>query len=375
MSKTKIKQSPREPLFHISKRNDVTLTGSILIHGLGILIALILSSLLIILVTGSKPLDLFKAMYEGVVGTPIANSGINKQYMESIHKMAILLAISLAVTPAFKMKFWNIGAEGQVLIGCLVSAFCMLEFGGRIENNALLVIMVLASIVGGAIWAVIPAICKAFWNTNETLFTLMMNYVAMTLVSYFIMVKDRSGRSDLGIINERTGFGYLPNLFGRNYMFNIVIILALVVIMFIYLRYSKQGYEISVVGESENTARYIGINVKKVIIRTVALSGAICGLVGFMIVAGDKHSINSSIVGGQGFTAIMVSWMSKFNPLIMIPVSALIIFLSVGSKSATSAFRIDNSVGDILTAIVIFSIIACEFFTQYKINFRKRKGD
>ena len=224
----------------------------------------------------------------------------------------------------FKMKFWNIGAEGQVLMGCLASAFCMLEYGEMLEEPVLLLLMLASSVLIGAIWAVIPAICKALWNTNETLFTLMMNYVAMTLVSYFIMIKDKSGRSDLGILNERTGYGYLPTLFDRNYIFNILIVLGVTVFMFIYLKYSKQGYEISVVGESENTARYIGINVKKVIIRTVAISGAICGLVGFMIVAGDKHSIKSSIVDGQGFTAIMVSWMAKFNPILMIPVSLLI---------------------------------------------------
>ena len=373
MTDAKLKHT-REPLIHITKRDDVSLLKSTLIHLAGIAVALILGSLLIVGVTGLNPAQLFKSMYEGVIGTPIANSGINKKYVESIHIGAILLCISLAVTPAFKMKFWNIGAEGQVLMGCLTSAFCMLEFGGKMDNTVLLIVMVTASIAVGAIWAVIPAICKAFWNTNETLFTLMMNYVAMTLVSYFIMVKDMSGRSDLGIINERTGYGYLPNLFGRNYIFNIVIVIGITIFMFVYLKYSKQGYEISVVGESENTARYIGINVKKVIIRTVAISGAICGLVGFMIVAGDKHSIKSSIVDGQGFTAIMVSWMAKFNPILMIPVSLLIIFLSVGSKYATSAFRIDNSIGDILTAIVIFSIIACEFFTRYKINFRTLKG-
>jgi len=372
MADIKTKQV-HEPLIHITKRDDVGLLKSAVIHLVGIVIALLLSSLLIVLITGQNPIEIYKSMYEGVIGTPVANSGINKKYMESIHIAAILLCISLAVTPAFKMKFWNIGAEGQVLMGCLASAYCMIEFGGMFSEPVLLIIMVLVSIIIGAIWAIIPAICKALWNTNETLFTLMMNYVAMTLVSYFIMVKDKSGRSDLGIINERTGYGYLPKLFDRNYIFNILIVLGITIFMFIYLKYSKQGYEISVVGESENTARYIGINVKKVIIRTVAISGAICGLVGFMIVAGDKHSIKDSIVGGQGFTAIMVSWMSKFNPIIMIPVSLLIVFLSVGSKYATSAFRIDNSIGDILTAIVIFSIIACEFFTRYKINIRKPK--
>ncbi len=370
MADIKIKQA-HEPLIRITKRDNMGFKKSALVYAIGILGALILSSLLIVLVTGLKPTEIFKSMYEGVIGTPIANMGINKKYVEAIHSAAILLCISLAVTPAFKMKFWNIGAEGQALVGCLASAYCMLEFGGTMDNTVLLIVMLLASIVFGMIWALLPAICKALWNTNETLFTLMMNYVAMTLVSYFIMLKDRSGRSDLGILNERTGDGYLPELFGRSYIFNIIIVTVITALMFVYLKYSKQGYEISVVGESENTARYIGINVKKVIMRTVAISGALCGLVGFMIVAGDKHSIKSSIVGGQGFTAIMVSWMSKFNPLIMIPVSLLIIFLSMGSKYATSAFKIDNSIGDILTAIVIFSIIACEFFIRYKVNFRK----
>ncbi len=375
MTNLKAKQ-PHEPLIHITKRDDCGLLKSTLVRFIGIAVALVLSSLLIIAVTGQNPIVLFKSMFEGVFGTSIANSGINKKYVESLHIVAILLCSSLAVTPSFKMKFWNIGAEGQVLMGCLVSAYCMIEFGGDINNTALLIIMVVASIVMGAIWAVIPAICKAYWNTNETLFTLMMNYIAMTLVSYFIMVKDKSGRSDLGIINERTGDGYLPNLFEMNYIFNILIVAAMTVFMFIYLKYSKQGYEISVVGESQNTARYIGVNVKKVIIRTVAISGAICGLVGFMIIAGDKHSIKDDIVGGQGFTAIMVSWMAGFNPIFMIPVSMLIVFLSVGSKFATSAFKVDNSIGDILTAIVIFSIIASEFFIRYKVNFRKSaKGD
>ena len=375
MTNLKVKQS-HEPLIHITKRDDVGLLKSAMVHFIGIVVALVLSSLIIIAVTGQNPIALFKSMFEGVFGTQIANSGINKKYVESLHIVAILLCISLAVTPAFKMKFWNIGAEGQVLMGCLVSAYCMIEFGGDMNNTVLLIVMVVASIVMGAIWAVIPAICKAYWNTNETLFTLMMNYIAMTLVSYFIMVKDKSGRSDLGIINERTGYGYLPELFDRNYIFNIIIVALVTIFMFIYLKYSKQGYEISVVGESQNTARYIGVNVKKVIIRTVAISGAICGLVGFMIIAGDKHSIKDDIVGGQGFTAIMVSWMAGFNPIVMIPVSMLIVFLSVGSKFATSAFKLDNSIGDILTAIVIFSIIACEFFIRYKVNFRKStKGD
>lgn len=369
MSKNSSK-TVKEPLLHFTKRDDITGIKSVLVHGIGLLAGLIVCAIFIMLVTGLSPIEVYVKMFQGTFGGEVTR-------LKAIHHTAILLAISLAVTPAFKMKFWNIGAEGQVLIGALAAAYCMLEYGNSLEEPVLLLVMFLTSMVAGIIWAIIPAIFKAFWNTNETLFTLMMNYVATTLVGYFIMVKDRSGRSDLGILNERTGYGYFPKLFGQDYYLNISIVILITILIFIYLKYSKQGYEISVVGESQNTAKYIGINVKKVIIRTMAISGAICGITGLLLVAGSPTpSITENIAGGQGFTAILVSWMSKFNPIIMIFVSALVVFLGDGGASATDALKIDSSVGDVLTAIIIFFIIGCEFFIRYKINFRKRqKGD
>ena len=356
-----------EPLVHITKRDDLPPWKSGLVQIVGIVLSLIVCGFILALFSGLSPVDVYTKMFQGTYGGKVT-------MMQSFHRAAILLSISLAVTPAFKMKFWNTGAEGQVLMGGLAAAACMMHLGGTMDNTTLIIVMFIVSMLAGIVWAVIPALCKAFWNTNETLFTLMMNYVAMTLVSYFIVANDRSGRSDLGIINERTGYGHLPQLFGQPYWFNIIMISIIFIIMAIYLRFSKQGYEISVVGESENTARYIGINVKKVIIRTMMISGAICGLTGLMIVAGDQYSLKETIVGGQGFTAIMVSWMSKFNPFTMILISLLIIFLGDGGKSATSALGADNSIGDVLTAIVIFFIIGFEFFTRYKINFRSKKG-
>ena len=360
----------KEPLIHFTKRDDITGFKSVLWHGVGLLAGLIVCAVFIMLFTGLNPIEVYVKMFQGTFGGEVTR-------LKAIHHTAILLAISLAVTPAFKMKFWNIGAEGQVLIGALAAAYCMLQFGDTMEEPLLILTMFLTCMVAGMIWAMIPAIFKAIWNTNETLFTLMMNYVAITLVSYFIMVKDRSGRSDLGILNERTGYGYLPKLFGQDYLLNIAVVILITVLIFVYLKFSKQGYEIAVVGESQNTAKYIGINVKKVIIRTMAISGAICGIVGLMLVAGSPTpSLKEDIVGGMGFTAILVSWMAKFNPIIMVFVSALVVFLGDGGASATDALKIDSSVGEVLTAIIRFFIIGCEFFTRYKINFRKRqKGE
>ena len=202
----------------------------------------------------------------------------------------------------------------------------MFYIGDAVPSWLLIIIMLFASIFAGAVWAGIPGFFKAIWNTNETLFTLMMNYVAMQLVSFFIMLWVPSGSQVLGIVNAKTRNGWFPSILDQKYLLNIIIVAVLTVIVYIYLKKSKQGYEISVVGESENTARYIGINVKKVVIRTVLISGALCGIMGWILAAGADHSITSNSVGGNGFTAIMVSWMSKFNPIIMIFSSLLVCF-------------------------------------------------
>ena len=227
------------------------------------------------------------------------------------------------------------------------------------------------SLVAGAVWAGVPGFFKAIWNTNETLFTLMMNYVAAQLVSLLIMYWVPSGSMVLGLVNSDSRNGWFPSLFGQKYLLNILIVALLTVIVYVYLKKSKQGYEIAVVGESENTARYIGINVKKVIIRTVLISGALCGVMGWILACGTDHSINASAVGGNGFTAIMVSWMSKFNPITMIFSSLLVCFLQKGAGEIASNLGLNSSVGEVLTGIMILFIISSDFFVNYQIHFRK----
>ena len=269
------------------------------------------------------------------------------------------------------MKFWNIGAEGQVLISGLACVATMMFLGSALPTGLLILVMVAVSILAGMIWAVLPAIFKAYWNTNETLFTLMMNYVATQLVDYFLKVFVKDGS---GVLTPMPQFG-LPVIGNQAYLLNVLIVAVVTVLAYIYLKYSKQGYEISVVGESENTARYIGINVKKVIIRTMLLSGAICGLAGLLLVGGTNHTISTTTVGGRGFTAIMVSWLAKFNPLFMVLTTFLIIFLELGSKQLTSDFGISSSIADISTGIILLFIIGCEFFLQYRIVLNRNRKE
>ncbi|MBR3289883.1 MAG: ABC transporter permease [Clostridia bacterium] len=350
----------RPPLITITKRDDSTLGRNILVRFIAIVAALIVSAVVTVLVTDSDPLKLFQTIFDGAFGSDrIWGTG---------EDVAILLGIALAITPAFKMRFWNIGAEGQVLIGALAGALVMMTFGG-VPTWLACVAVVLAGISAGAIWGIVPAFFKAHWGTNETLFTLMMNYVAIQLIKFFLKVADKSGSSTVGASLLQSG--KFPTLFGQEYMLNILVVALLTVLMFVYLRSSKQGYELSVVGESENTARYIGINVKKVIIRTMLISGALCGLIGVLLVE-TSQSIDPNLAKGNGFTAIMVSWLAKFNPVMMVLTSLLIVVLSRGAENVSTTMGLNKSFSDILTGIILFFIIGCEFFINYKVHFNLR---
>jgi simple sugar transport system permease protein len=306
-------------------------------------------------------------MFKGAFGT-------NKRIWVTIRDIVMLLCISVGLAPAFKMRFWNIGAEGQVLVGGIVSAACMIYLGKMIPTIPLLVIMFIVSMIAGGIWGFIPALFKARWNANETLFTLMMNYIAIQLTSFFVAKWENPfGSNTVGIINQMTKAGWFPSIGGQMYLLNVIIVLALTVLMFLYLRYSKQGYEIAVVGESENTARYAAINVRNVVIRTMAISGAICGIAGFIAVAGASHTISTSTAGGQGFTAIIVAWLSRFNTFIMMAISALLVFLEKGAVEIASQFDLNDFVSEMITGIILFFILGSEFFINYKVRFRRGK--
>ena len=353
-------------LFHIVKREALPWYRAWMIRGAAILLALIMCSIVTVMVTGLNPLSLYKTMFYGAFGT-------ERKTWVLFQKLAILLGISLAVTPAFKMRFWNIGAEGQVMAGALACATVMITLGNTIKSNWLmLLIMLVVSVGAGALWGFLPAFFKAHWNTNETLFTLMMNYIAIQLAAYFIIIWEvPKGSGKIGMINQNTQIGWLPYIGGKQYAIVIILIAIMTVLLHIYLKYSKQGYEIAVVGESERTARYAGIKVEWVIIRTMVLSGALCGFIGMLLTGGTDHTLSTDLVGGRGFTAVMVSWLAKFNPIVMILTSFLLVFLQLGAKEVATSFYLNESFSEILTGIILFFIIGCEFFITYKIQFAK----
>ena len=354
----------KQSLFHISKRDTLPLSKALLIRGGILLLALVICGLITTILTGKNPIDVYATILSGAFGT-------SRRIGVTFRNVAVLLGLSLAVTPAFKMRFWNIGAEGQTMIGCLATTTCMILLGDKVSTPVLIVISLAASIVAGAIWGFLPAFFKAKWNTNETLFTLMMNYVAMQLASYFIIIWEvPKGAGKIGIINQDSHAGWLPTV-GNEYLLPILIVALMTGFMFIYLQYSKHGYEIAVVGESQRTASYAGIKVDRVIIRTMILSGSLCAMMGFLMTSGIDHTLTTTIVDSRGFTAVMVSWMSKFNPFIMIAASLLLVTMDRGASEVSSTLGLNHSFADILTGIILFFIIATEFFITYKVTLRK----
>lgn len=344
---------------HVAQRAPMAAWKAALLRVAAVLLALVVGGL-ILLCLGYNPLLVYQTMLNGALAKKTARA--------SVVRNAVPLAIvALGVTLAFKMKFWNIGAEGQICIGAIAASFFAYSFDW--PSWLLLTVMAVAGFIAGGLWGLIPAIFKTKFGTNETLFTLMMNYVATSIVACMTNIM-RGQASSLGTLNKATKAGWLPVINGQRYTINIIVVLVLTFAMYAYLKYSKQGYEISVVGESENTARYAGINVSRVMIRTMLLSGAICGLCGFLVVAGKDQTISTTSAGGNGFTAIIVAWLAKFNTFYMMLISFLLIFLDRGASEIASAYSLNEYAADIITGIILFFILGSEFFINYRLVWR-----
>lgn len=356
----------KEPLVRIVSRglSEISRGKGILIRVFAILGALLVGALLITIM-GHDPLAVYGEMLAGSLGS------------ESVIKETIRIAVPLLITGlgislAFRMRFWNIGAEGQILVGAVAASYFALFCYDSMPSWLLFIVMGVAGVLAGGLYGLIPAFFKSKWGTNETLFTLMLNYIALCFIKYLQNGpwKDPNLRGFPKIAMFDTS-ARLPKVFGIHIGW--IIAIVLVVLVWLYLRRTKQGYEISVVGESTNTARYAGIKVNKVMLRTMFLSGGICGLVGFIQCSGADYTLAETTAGGIGFTAITVAWMAKLNPPIMALVAFFIAILDKGSGRIQTVFQIPASAAEVLTGIVLFFLLGCEFFINYKLVFRGAK--
>lgn len=353
----------KDAVIRVTKRSELTNRQIMLLRLFSVVLALAAGGIFILII-GHNPFAAYATMVKGVFRSTLAFQG-------TIKIMIPLLISALGITLAFKMQFWNIGAEGQIIFGAICSSYFAL-FHSNLPHALLMALMFAAGIIGGGLWGLIPAYFKARFNTNETLFTLMLNYIALHMIT---LLRDGPWADP-----ESGGFPKIAR-FTQNAQLDEVlgiqsgwiIALLLVVFVFVYLRYTKNGYEISVVGVSHATANYAGMNVKKIMLRTMFLSGAICGVAGVVQSAGSDMTLATSVAGGVGFTAIIVAWLAQLNAFGILIVSFLFAVLEKGSGVMQSTYGISSYSADVLQGIILFFVLGCEFFVRYRLVFRGRK--
>ena len=351
------------PLIRLAKRGSMSPGRIWAIRAASILVALLLGSIAIA-ITGNNPITAYATMITGSLG--------KKTAIRQTVKIAVpLLGCALAIAPCFKMRFWNIGAEGQITAGAIAATYFALYWVDKLPSVVLLIVMALAAALAGGIWGLIPAFFKAKWNTNETLFTLMMNYIIIGIVSW-LQGGPWEGRPGSQIIPQFDAAACLPKVFGIHCGW--IIALVLVVVMFVYMRYTKHGYEIAVIGDSMNTARYAGMNVGFIMMRTMFLSGAISGVVGFIVASGANGTLYNGVADGVGFTSITVAWLSQLNAFAMIAISMMLAVLTKGAETLQTMLNVPASISDIIIGLLLFCMLGCEFFINYRMIFRSKNA-
>ena len=350
-------------MIRMVKRDAISSKKQWMIRGIA-LVGALLAGAFLILSLGHNPLAVYKDMLAGALGTPTVRR-------ETVKLAIPLLITAIGISFAFQMRFWNIGAEGQILMGAVCAGYFAFFQYDSLPRPLLILVMMLAGMIGGGIYGMIPALFKAKWGTNETLFTLMLNYIALAFIKYLKNGPWKAPHSQfpkMAMLDDRARLGKILGIH-----WGWILALVLVVLTYFYFTKTKQGYEISVVGESTDTARYAGIPVSFVLIRTMILSGALAGLAGMLQLAGSDYTITESTAGGVGFTAITVAWMAKMNSFGMLAVAVFIAILERGSNKIQTTFKIPASAAEVLTGMILFFMLGCEFFINYKLVVSKRE--
>lgn len=342
----------------ITKRDDLPKNKAVIIRTIAVLLSLVCAGL-VMLVFDLDPVKIYTEIVKGSLGTEM-------RIKQTIIKAIPLVITSLGILVAFKMKFWNIGGEGQIVMGAMAASYVALNYG-ETPKPVLLLLMVVAAMVTGGLWAFIPAFFKAKMGTNETIFTLMMNYIAIKFVTYlqYGPWKD-PGAQGFPKIAQFGDNAVLPNIFGVHAGW--LIALILVAIIYVFMNHTKKGYEITVVGESLETARYAGMNIKSIILTAMLISGGICGLTGMIQSSAIERTLTFGISSGYGFTAIITAWLARLNAIAVLVVCILFAMLIQGGAYLQIAMNVSESVASLVQGSVLFFVLGSDFFIQYKVS-------
>jgi simple sugar transport system permease protein len=332
-----------------------------------LVVAALLVGALLLSWTGANPWLLYTRMATTAFGSAYG-------WSDTTVKATPLILAGLGVSVAFRTRLWNIGAEGQLFIGAFLAAGVALQWLPATTPSAfMLLVMALAGFAGGALWGLIPGLLKAKLNVNEIITTLMFNYVAIFWNNYFLY----GPWSERGFgmspqfpksawLPRLTDFGKsLPAFRGLTAHFGILLALMVAVVLWLVWRRTKWGFEINVIGDNPRAAHYAGINLSRNIILVLGLSGGLAGLAGMCEVAGVVHRLQERFSPGYGFTAIIIAWLAKLNPLAILVVAYLFGGLLVGASEIQPA-----GIAQMLQGVILFVMVGGELLLHYRLRWR-----
>ena len=364
--------------FHIVKRDHCPLWKKCCFYAGAVVLALLLGAVLL-LALGVNPLAYYSRMFTmGTVGNKIAY----KVWINYLKEFVPLALTSVALSLAFKMRFWNIGGEGQFIMGAIAAAAVAFKLGPILPEWLTLIVMCLAAMLLAGLYGLMVAALKVRFGTNETLMTLMLNYIALyilmfigeTVAPWNFFLDPESVRPVFASFAEIVSFPSIS--FGGKFSLNICVLLTFLIsaLIYVYLKYTKQGYEIAVVGDSTGTARYAGMKVNFIVLRTVFLSACLIGLAAAFKV-GTAGVLSTAITNDVGWTGIIVAWLAQLNTGIIFVISALICVLHHGSTVAAATFsQVDSSFANMLQGAILFLVLAADFYTRFRIVSVKKGG-
>jgi len=349
----------------IARKQETSIWNSCFLFFVAIAVSLGVSALLLIM-HHKSPLDGIVLLFRGAFGSLWALE-------ESLLKAIPIFLCSLGVATTFRLQIWNIGAEGQFALGAVGATWVALLYPD-LPAVLLLLLMLLISLAAGGVWGLIPAVLKIRLRANEIIVTLMLNYVGILFLDYLVY----------GPWKDPVSFGFpmtpqfssnaiVGTIGGTRINWGIVLCLVLGLAVWIILRYSRLGYELKASGENVKAARYAGLPYNGLVIFVMVFSGALAGCAGFLEVSANLNRLQPSIIAGYGYTAIVVAWLARLNPLYIGVASYLLAGLKVGVENMQLELQVPAAFGGILEGLILLTVLAGGFFTRYTINVRRKE--
>lgn len=347
----------------ITKRQEPRSWSSCLVLVTAIVLSLLLSAMLLSL-RGTPPLTGLSVLFKGAFGSRFAIE-------DCLIKAIPIFLCSLGVAVAFRLQVWNIGAEGQFALGAVGATWVALSFP-NLPGYLLLPAMIAVAAAAGGLWGLIPALLRQRLRTNEIIVTLMLNYIAILLLDYLVY----------GVWKDPTSFGFpmtkeftpqaiVGKIGTTSINWGLAHCLVLGVLVWMFIRYTRIGFELKAAGDSVRAARYAGIPYDRLVVMVMIISGALAGWAGFLEASATINRLQPSIMAGYGYTAIVVAWLARLNPLSIAVASFLLAGLRVGVENLQLDLQVPAAFGGIIEGLILLTVLAGGLFTSYRVTVRR----